>query len=538
MDLVTFGVIAIGILCAVYFAYWVLNLRQIVDIKFADVVVRKTGTSIYSADEQIPNREATAVYYNIPSWIPYYGCIVKRMPLEIIQIPIKNYETFAKSNARFIIDVSVYCRIVSVSTAAQKFPGTSIEDFKKGMTSIIISAVRKTTANYAIEDIISKRKEISDEIYEEVKEDFVRWGVELTNVAVENIADSETSSAISDISAKKEAEINSLSRQEIAIKSKQAEIVEAENRELAEKRKIQANEQIAIREQEKEKTVASMTQEAITKKLEVERTEKVTRAEIDAQASIRTADGIKQSSIIKSDGEKQSSILRADGEKQAIVLKAEGSKESLRLEGDGKASQEKAVGTAQADVIRAKKLAEAEGYMRLAEAQKAQQEGAERIRLIEKDEKIGIKFAEALAAAKISFYGGGDPKNFMDLFKVGTSITTSGSLNTFLDILKEENPTIYEDAKQAISVAMEKTKSEAKKIVKGDGKNDLPSIDSIKQKQSNAPLMYRSNLIDENSQNVVKNSINRDENSDTMEIIDGYPAKITKEKREKYSRFS
>src|SRR5512138_510928 len=114
MDLITIGIIAIAILAIIFIVHWMLTLRQIVELKYADVVVKKEGTKIYSADTTIGGREPTAIYYNFPSWIPVIGCIVKRMPLEIMQITVKDYETFAKANARFVVGVSVYCRINDV----------------------------------------------------------------------------------------------------------------------------------------------------------------------------------------------------------------------------------------------------------------------------------------------------------------------------------------------------------------------------------------------------------------------------------------
>lgn len=476
LDLIFIGTVAIVLLVLALIVQYILTLRTVVELKYADVVVRQDGTKLYSADTSINGREPVAIYYNWPSWIPVIGCIVKRMPLEIMQIAVKDYETFAKANARFVVGVSVYCRINDVRAAAQKFPGTSIDDFKRGMTAIIISAVRKTTANYAIEDIISKRKEIQDEIHSEIKEDFLKWGVELTNVAIENIADAPGTTVIHDISAKKEAEINALSRQEIAIKSKQAEIVEAENRELAEKRKIQADEQIAIRAQEKDKVVATIKQEAITKLLDVERNEKVTRANIEADAKIKTAEGVKQSKIIESEGVRQANILQSEGEKQALVLK-----------GDGNASQTLAVGNAEADVIRAKRLAEAEGMRKMAEAQSLQQEGAEKIRTIEKDERIGIELAKALGNAEMKFYGGGEPKNFFDMFKTTSGIAAGGSVATFLDILKSNNPEVYKQAMDTVDATKKKLLADNPKK-ESDGKNEYPSVDALKN-ESSSPIV-------------------------------------------------
>jgi hypothetical protein len=97
--------LVIGIF-AILIIVWILKMRRIVELKFADVRVTKSGSRIYSADSTIKGC-AGAVYYDIPSWVPLVGCIVKRMPLEIIQIAISGYETFAKANARFVIEVSV-----------------------------------------------------------------------------------------------------------------------------------------------------------------------------------------------------------------------------------------------------------------------------------------------------------------------------------------------------------------------------------------------------------------------------------------------
>lgn len=425
------------ILIVIGLTIWILKMRRIVELKYADVVVRKNGTKLYSADGTIQGSEG-AIYYDIPSWIPILGCIVKRMPLEIIQLLVKDYETFAKANARFVITVSVYCRIKNVTTAAQRFPGNNIADFKNGMNAIIVSAIRKTTANYAIEDIISKRKEIGDEIKEEILQDFDKWGVELTNVAVETISDAQGVTVIHDISAKKESEIKSLSRQQIASQNKAADIAEAENREIAEKRKIEADEQIAMRAQQRDKEVAIKKQEAVIKRLEVDRVEQVTTANIEADASIKKAEGVRQSQIITSEGTKQ----------------------ALILQGEGESAKNKAVGIAEADVIKAKKVAEAEGLSALADAQKKQQDTAKEIRMIEKDQAVGLALADALKAAKIEYIGSGAPKDFMDLFSVNGGMSTGASIGTMLGMVKKTDPELHASIVDAIgSIGKDKTNS-------------------------------------------------------------------------------
>lgn len=433
-------IIIVIIVTALLIVRWILSLRTIVPPKYADVVTRKNSVQIYSADTTVTGTgQPVTVYYRFPAWIPVIGVYVKRMPLTIIEIPVMNYKTFAKGNARFVVDVSVYCRINNVMDAAQKFPGETIDDFIKGIREIIVSAIRKTTANFAVEDVIAKRSEIALDVQNDIRDDVQKWGVELLNVAVVDIKDPfkvdrsgsvvvdqqghpivETT-VIHDISAKKEAEINSLSRMEIANKKRAAEIVEAETREQATSRSLQADEVIGKREQERNQNIAIEQQKAESKRMEVERTKTVMKAEIDADAEVK----------------------RADGTKRAAIEIAQGNKTKYEMEGAGEASAIQAKGTASAEVIKATKLAEAEGLSKLADAQAKQQELAVAIRTIEKDEKIGLALATALSDADIKFYGSGDPKKFMDLFTAGGGMSVGAGISTFLDVLRTSDPESY-----------------------------------------------------------------------------------------------
>lgn len=421
---------------------WVLSLRRIVPPKFADVVTRKSGFEIYSADKTVTMRNGTklhvpnTVYYQFPSWMPVIGTTVKTMPLTIIEIPVANYKTFAKGNARFVVDTSVYCQITDVLQAAQKFPGNTIDDFQAGIREIIVSAIRKATTSYVVEDVIAKRQEIALDIFNDIKDDVTKWGVELTNVAIVDIRDPYKEDAggkvicdragepilettvIRDISNKSEAGINSISRKEVANRKREAEMAEAENRQAAETRKIEADEAIEKRNQAKDQAVALARQEAVTKQLEVERTEKETRADIGANVAMKTA----------------------DGERRATIQTAEGEREKAVLEGKGVSEKTKLVGLAEADVVKAKKVAEAEGLSAIADAQKKQQENAIEIQRIEMEKAVYTAYAGALGQADVRYIGSGDPKAFLDLFTPGGGLKVGGGLGGLIAGLENTSP--------------------------------------------------------------------------------------------------
>ena len=458
------GWIALGLagFIGVLLVLWVLSLRRIVPPKYADVVTRKEGVAVYSVDTEVTGLDSPqTVYYEWPSWLPW-GLIVRRMPLTIIEVPIKHYKTFAKGNARFVADVSVYCKIHNVLEAAKRFPGNSLEDFIEGIREIVVSAIRITTANFTVEEVIAHREQVAKKIEEEIKDDFQKWGVQLTNTAIIDIKDPEdkSSTVVHDISAKKEAEINTLSRKEIAIKDKEARLAEAENLELAKTREIEAQEKIAKREETKKQIVAIEAQKAKEKEMEVIRTQNVEQAKIDAEAMKEKAEGTKKATVIT-----------AEGNQQATVLDAKANQQKFEMEGKGQAVATKEVGTAEAEVIKQKGLSEALALDKKAEAQKKQQEFAKAIREIEMEEKVRVELAKAFQAADLKFIGAGNPKTFMDLFSPEGGLAAGAGIGNLLMGLKETDKDTYSKVEKFLTDAGKKLLKDKKTEEKEDGTN-------------------------------------------------------------------
>lgn len=422
----------LGIIVLTGLAFWLIFLRRVVDANCADVVVGKHGTRIYTGDASVvpTGQKTNPIYYAFPSWVPYLGVTVQRMPLSIINIVVKDYETFAKGNPRFVIDVTVYCKIIDIAEAARRFPGRKISDFQDGMKEIVISAIRKTTANYSIEDVIAKREEISADLTRELAPDFTKWGVELTNVAIVSIRDpiDGSSTVIHDISAKMEAQINSNSRQEVANRNRDAEIVEADTFEIAEKRKIEAKEHVDMREQDRIMEVAKREKVATEERMNVYRIKEVQKAEIDAEAAVRRAEGEKRAMVETATGNRERLALEGEGEAKKIEFEGKAKANVTEITMVAEANGNKAKLIAAAEGTKAQLFAEADGMMEKAKAQEYQQTNAQAIRMIEKDERIGLALAEALKAADVQYIGSGNPENFLDLFTVKGGLGIGGML--------------------------------------------------------------------------------------------------------------
>ena len=85
-------------------------------------------------------------------------------------------------------------------------------------------------------------------------------------------------------------------------------------------------------------------------------------------------------------------------------------------------------------------------------------EAALDVRLIEKDEKIGVTAAEALKNAEIKFINAGQPNSLLDLF------TPSGgaSIGGMLAGMEAANPEAYADIASFITERLGKGKGEIK----------------------------------------------------------------------------
>src|SRR3990167_3073151 len=180
----------------------------------------------YSAEVELDERgsiinvkripHSKVAYYAIPSSIPWIGRQIQKMPLNMIEISVPDFETFDKDRAKFNCDVKAYLYIKDVMVAA-----------------VIQGATRQVTTTKQIREILTDREGIRDSTRDKVKKEVDEWGLELSDLEVLDFKDAKGSSVISDISSIKHAEINSEARQKNAEQHKLARLKEAETEEEA-----------------------------------------------------------------------------------------------------------------------------------------------------------------------------------------------------------------------------------------------------------------------------------------------------------------
>lgn len=422
MDVMTYVILGVSLVALVivfFFVKWIFSLRRVVPTNEVHIVRRGKNTMVYGTPER-GNEEQTKQfcgnsYYQFPTSIPVLGVSVTVMPLSIFSINVKGFDAFDKERVPFLVDLQSFFRITDYEVAASRI--SCIDELKNQLLSIVQGAVRSILAKDFLNDIMGERAKYGQQFTDEVKEELKSWGVgTVKNIELMDVRDAEGEEVISNIMKKRKSEIE-----------KESRVAVAENNQQAREAEIQAEREIALKEQDKEKEVglrratvskevgianeqssqAVKEQAKITKEreMEVTKVEKVKQAEIDKEKAIIDAEAKKRETEINAEANKRKLELDAEAALIQTTKAADGqlitatkNSEGIKLEGDAKAEAEKKMQLAsvEAQLTLAKEIGENEGY----------QSYLVQIRQVEANEKVGLAQAENIKGADIRIIAG------------------------------------------------------------------------------------------------------------------------------------
>ena len=179
---------------------------------------------------------------------------------EVLDIPRQTIITL--DNAPIDIDFLVYMRVTEENASSAVL---EVVDYHSAVVGIATTTLRAVIGEIPLDDVLSQRDRINEELRQKLDDVTTRWGIKVTQVEIREVEPA-------------------------------ADIQEAMNRQMSAERYRRAA---------------------------------VTEAEGTRQAAITVAEGEKQSAILRSEGERQADILTAEGQKQAEVLRAEGHSSAL-----------------------------------------------------------------------------------------------------------------------------------------------------------------------------------------------------------------
>lgn len=358
-----------------------IGLYHVVPVNEAHVRVMFDKKELFCGREK--DKRIKQSYWSVP-----FVTRVHRLPLTNIRIDVPDVKLNDKNMAKFSCDIVCFVNIKDPILAAERSDITittdkyeerlaGIKNMSEDLRAIMESIGRTVATKQSILEIYMDRGTLDGAVTKEVEAVFPRWGLELVDLEIKDLKDTQGSSIITDIERKVAAEITADARVKVAGELKRAEIAEAENKKEAElvkakneeewrKRQIVRDQAIGIADQQRELEIAKTMQNANAQKVEAEKKLTVGRAEITKQATI--------------------------------------------TEAEGAASKIEQIGKANATIVKATKVAEAEGTQKLAEAMSKYDKSATGIELIRANKEIGMAQADAykagLANAKISIVSG------------------------------------------------------------------------------------------------------------------------------------
>lgn len=361
-------------------------LYRIVPNGEAHVVVTPYTTMICSSNVNVKERVSNW-YFAVPSFIPLLGRQIQIIDLKTQEMTFDLVAT-EKNMARYMVKSSLKFRVVNPSIAAETWD--SEEELNNQLLENVKAAVRVVTVKYDVNEARTLKSKLTKEVQEEIQDDLEKYGLELVTFALVDFNDTADSKIVSNISLKREKEIDANTRQENAEKEKTAKIKEAEANEAYRQREIKRDLAIEIEEQTKTQKIQEALKVVREKEYEVKKVEMVKEAENRKAAQ----------EVIKLQQKLEGEGMQAKQEAEAI----------------GKAAEAKQKGLAEAEIIKMKGLAEAEALTKKQAALKGFDEKTIAALVAEKSiemqREVGIATAQALGEAEVRLLVGGSQEGF------------------------------------------------------------------------------------------------------------------------------
>ncbi|MFR3727196.1 flotillin family protein [Lacrimispora sp.] len=366
---------------------------------------------------------------------------LKLIPLDIItKDPVPTQDCI-----NIFVDAAVNVKIKaedkSIDLAAQNFLNKTSEEIGAIVSEVLEGNVREIICTMKLRELIGDRKTFVSKVSENVIPDLEKMGIELVsfnvqnfrdendvinNLGIDNISQIKKDAAIAKANANKEVAIaqSAADREandarvnaetEIATRNNELEIKKAELKQISDSKKAQADAAYEIQQQEQQKTIQTATvnaqiarteREAELKSKEVAVMQQTLEAEINkkADADRYSVEQKAAAELARRQKEAEAKKYEQEKEAEAKMAQAEAEKYAMLQEAEGI----KAKGEAEAAAIQAKGLAEAEAMEKKAEAYQKYNKVAMAEMMIKVLPEIAGKIAEPLSQIdKITIIGG------------------------------------------------------------------------------------------------------------------------------------
>lgn len=368
-----------------------------------------------------------------------------------------------------------------VTVAAQNFLNQKNEYIIAQVQDVLEGNMREIIGQMRLEEMVTNRKAFAEKVQENAVPDLNRMGLEIisfnvqsfsdqngviNDLGIDNISQIKKKAAIAKAEADKEIakaqaqagrEANDAridAETQIAIRNNELLIKEADLRNEADIKKAQADAAYGIQQEEQRKTIeiktvdaniAKQEREVILKAKEVEVVERSLEATVrkKADADLYERQKIAEAELFERQKQAEAELVEAKKEAESLRLKAEAERfsveqqaEAARFSKEQQAEGVQKLGLAEATAIQAKALAEAEGINKKAEAMRKYGEAAILEMYFAALPEIAKNVAEPLSKVDhITMYGDGNSaKLIQDIVNSTTQISEGFTQGMGIDL--------------------------------------------------------------------------------------------------------
>ncbi len=477
-------ILALGITFAAIVTLWIfisMIFRKVVPTNMVHIVQSKTQTTSYGgrqarkgssdADSAVTTPNNGNVYYRWPSWVPMIGVTVIELPISNFDLKIENYSAYDKDRVPLAIDITAFFRIVDTNKAAERVD--NIHELESQLLEMVRGSARSILASRNIDEIMIERDTFGEQFTAALKDQLADWGVEtVKNLELMDIRDAEGSTAIHDIMAKKQSDINRESREVIAGNDRAAQEAEIAAQQAIDERKIEAEKVVGQRKAEEERAVGIANEQAQQQIQEEARETAEKLMAVKRVEEVRAAEIAKDQEIVKATEDKEAQVIRAEGQLEEERREAEGIKVKGKAEAEAKKLMELA--PIQAQIELAKEIGNNPIYQQYLIAVDA----------VAAFKGVGLEQAKALVEADLKVIANsgdvmGGVNNLFDLFSakggtnLGAMLEAAGQTDAGRSLMERLGVPLPKGNQETGSIAVEPvTAGEAEAVDPAEGGTD------------------------------------------------------------------
>mgnify|MGYP006279156977 CR=1 FL=1 len=125
----------------------------------------------------------------------------RRIDLRIKTLDISKQEIITRDNIPITLDTSVFYKVINPEYAT-----TKIENFMRAVLNYTQGALRDVVGNMELDEVLTQRERITKEIRKVVDEETRDWGIEITQIKIQQIELPENMKRAMAVQAEKERE--------------------------------------------------------------------------------------------------------------------------------------------------------------------------------------------------------------------------------------------------------------------------------------------------------------------------------------------